>query len=83
LFIFDSIYYDNFSRPSLTSLTLSNANFFRTGIKLRSEISSGYPVHVEIAIPFLGCNLKFDAILSIMIDFDKSLPIIERSFILT
>lgn len=46
-------------------------------------MSSSYPVQVDMAIPFLGCNLKLDAILSIIIDLDKSLPIIERSLILT
>ena len=81
--ILASIYSDNISSPSLTSVTLDRASFIKTGIKFNSERSSVSPVHVDIAMPFLGWSLKFEAILSIMIDFDKSLLIKEISLILT
>lgn len=74
---------DNFYNPSRTSFTPSIANFFKTGIKLSKEISSGSPVQVDIAIPFLGCILKLEAMLSMMILLSNYLPIIARSLILT
>ena len=77
------INYESFYNPSLTSLTPSIASFFKTGIKLKREISSGSPVQVEIAIPLRGCNLKLEAMLSMIMDLERSLPIIPRSFILT
>lgn len=74
LLILVSIYSDNFSSPALTSLTPSTTNFFKTGIRFNNEISYGSPTHVEMAIPFLGCSLKLDAILSTIMVRDKSLP---------
>ena len=74
LLILFYIYYDSLSSPALTSLTPSITNFFRTGIRFSNEISSGSPTHVEMAIPFLGCSLKFDAILSTMMVRERSLP---------
>ncbi len=77
------IYYDNIYNPSLTSFTLDLANLMRTGIKFNNDKSYVSPVHVEIAIPLRGCNLKLEAILSIIILFERSLFINEISLILT
>ena len=81
--IFVYIYYDNIYNPSLTSFTYDLANFINTGIKFSNDKSYVSPVHVEIAIPFLGCSLKLDAILSIMMLLERSLLMREMSFILT
>lgn len=82
-FILASIQSDRTSNPSRTSLTPYFDSLTNTGIKFNREMSSGSPVHVEIATPFLGWSLKLDAILSTIIVFDKSLLIRAKSLILT
>lgn len=77
------MYSESISKASLTSETLSFASLDKTGIKLSKETSSGSPVHVKIATPFLGWSLKLEAMLSTIIVLDRSRLIRERSFILT
>lgn len=52
-------------------------------MRLSSEMSSVSPTQVDMTIPFLGCSLKFEAMLSMMMDLLRSRPIIERSLMLT
>ena len=77
------MYSESLSKASLTSLTFSTAIFFNTGIKFDRATSSYSPVHVEIAIPFLGWSLKLEAILSTIIVLERSLFMRDKSLILT
>ena len=80
LAIYSSIWSLNLRRASRTSGTCFLTIYFKRGASSERAVSFISSNQLLMKIPLSGCNWKFSATLSTMIVFDKSRPILLRSF---
>ena len=80
LAIYSSIWSLNLRRASRTSGTCFLTIYFKSGASSERAVSFISSNQLLIKIPLSGCSWKFSATLSTIIVFDKSRPILLRSF---
>ena len=80
LAICSSIWSLNFLKASRTSGTCFFTIYFSSGASSERAVSFMSSNQLLIKMPLSGCSWKFSATLSTIIVFDKSRPILLRSF---